>query len=177
MGSADQNDITDYLANIQRQKLSDAEITSGLSDVAKNIDNELRERDDPSVKRKPGHIGRRTTVLLLLSPWLVGFLAFTAYPMIATLYYSFTRFDLVNNPKWVGFDNYRFLLTKDPLFWKTCRNTLWLLIFMVPLRILWALCSAIVLTKPARSVDLPHAVLPSDDGSGGRGECSRSCSS
>ena len=53
--------------------------------------------------------------------------------MVATLYYSFTRFDLVNSPKWVGFDNYRFLLTKDPLFWQTVRNTLWLIAFMVPL--------------------------------------------
>jgi multiple sugar transport system permease protein len=102
------------------------------------------------VKPKSQRLGRRTTVLLLLSPWAIGFLLFTAYPMIATLYYSFTRFDLVNNPKWVGLDNYRFLLTKDPLFWQTVRNTLWLLIFMVPLRILWALCAAIVLTRPNR---------------------------
>ena len=83
-------------------------------------------------------------------PWIIGFVCFTAYPMIASLYYSFTRFDLINNPQWVGLQNYRDLFTTDPFFRQAIRNTLFIVVLGVPLNVLFGVGVAMMLTK-ARS--------------------------
>jgi multiple sugar transport system permease protein len=76
------------------------------------------------------------TVLLLMGPWILGFLIFFAYPLVATVWYSFTRFDLLSPPSFVGLRNYRYFLFEDPNSWKSLRNTLWFVIFMMPARLL-----------------------------------------
>ncbi|GGJ13525.1 sugar ABC transporter permease [Alicyclobacillus cellulosilyticus] len=53
---------------------------------------------------------------LFITPWLVGFLALTVYPMIASAYYSLTDYSVLSPPRWVGFSNYVELF-HDPLFW------------------------------------------------------------
>jgi multiple sugar transport system permease protein len=85
-----------------------------------------------------------------MSPWIIGFLCFTLYPMLASLYYSFTRFDLISNPQWVGLQNYRDLFTTDPYFRQAIRNTLFIVAFGVPLNVLFGVGIAMMLTK-ARS--------------------------
>jgi multiple sugar transport system permease protein len=60
---------------------------------------------------------------LFISPWVIGFLWFTIYPMGKALYYSFTNFDLLQPPRWVGLDNYRTAFSNDPLFWQSLLNT------------------------------------------------------
>jgi multiple sugar transport system permease protein len=101
-------------------------------------------------------------VALFMSPWLIGFTAFIAYPMIATLYYSFTKYNLLTDPEWVGTFNYRFML-HDQLFWLAIRNTLWLVVFMVPIQVLFAIAAATVLTRPKRGVGVYRTIyfLPS----------------
>jgi multiple sugar transport system permease protein len=61
--------------------------------------------------------------LLFISPWIVGLLAFTLYPMAKALYYSFTDYNLLSPPTWVGLDNYRTAFRDDPLFWQSLGNT------------------------------------------------------
>jgi multiple sugar transport system permease protein len=97
-----------------------------------------------------------------MSPWLIGFFAFIAYPMFATLYYSFTKYNLLTDPVWVGTFNYRFML-HDQLFWLSIRNTLWLVVFIVPLQVLFAITAATVLTRPRRGVGIYRTIyfLPS----------------
>jgi multiple sugar transport system permease protein len=82
---------------------------------------------------------RRWTVLGFLSPWLLGVGLFFLYPLIATVYFSFTHYDLLSTPRWVGFSNYQFMFTDDPDFWQAVRNTLWLVVVMVPLRVMLGL--------------------------------------
>ena len=53
-----------------------------------------------------------------MSPWIIGFVVFYVYPMLATLYFSFTHYDILSTPKWVGLSNYRFMFTSDPQFWQ-----------------------------------------------------------
>jgi multiple sugar transport system permease protein len=91
---------------------------------------------------------RRTlrTGLLFISPWLVGFLAFNLYPALASLYYSFTNFKILQTPLWVGLDNYTKLIN-DPLFWKSLANTLYLTIVGVPLAVIVALGIALLLNR------------------------------
>ncbi|MEZ0324396.1 MAG: ABC transporter permease, partial [Fimbriimonas sp.] len=55
---------------------------------------------------------------LFISPWLIGFLVFTAGPFLSSIYLSFTRYDVVSSPKWVGLANYRVLFTQDEIFFK-----------------------------------------------------------
>jgi len=86
------------------------------------------------------------TGLLFISPWLVGFLAFNLYPAIASLYYSFTNFKILQEPRWVGPDNYTALIN-DPLFWKSLGNTLYLTIIGVPLAVVVALGIALLLNR------------------------------
>jgi multiple sugar transport system permease protein len=86
------------------------------------------------------------TGLLFISPWLVGFLAFNLYPAIASLYYSFTNFKILQEPRWIGLDNYTALIN-DPLFWKSLTNTLYLTVIGVPLAVIVALGIALLLNS------------------------------
>ena len=59
-----------------------------------------------------------------ISPWLVGLVVFVLGPMIASAYFSLTRWDLLSPPRWVGLRNYVRLFSDDPLFWQALRVTL-----------------------------------------------------
>lgn len=82
---------------------------------------------------------------LMLSPWVIGFLIFTAFPVGASLYFSFTKYDVVSSPKWVGLDNYRRLFTRDDLFPVSIRNSLIYTAMYVPLHTALALFVALLL--------------------------------
>ena len=71
--------------------------------------------------------------LLFVMPWLLGFLLFTVYPLLSSLYYSLTRYDLLRAPVFLGFENYTTLFTTDPHFWKVIYNTFYYVGFSVPL--------------------------------------------
>ena len=48
---------------------------------------------------------------LFALPWIVGFLLLSIYPLIMSLYYSFTEFSFISDPEWVGLDNFRQLFS------------------------------------------------------------------
>jgi len=83
--------------------------------------------------------------LLFASPWIIGFLAFTLYPIVSSFYYSFTRYDLLRPPAFLGFDNYINLLTDDEDFRTVAYNTLWWVVFSAPLGVLSAFLMALML--------------------------------
>jgi multiple sugar transport system permease protein len=87
---------------------------------------------------------------LFLSPWIAGFLLFLLYPMVASLYFSFTHYDLLSSPRWIGLANYKYMLRDDPFFWQAVRNTAWMVCIGLPLRLFWALLTATLLTQPVR---------------------------
>ena len=87
---------------------------------------------------------------LFLSPWILGFIAFLLYPMVASLYFSFTHYDLLTSPRWIGLANYKYMLRDDPFFWQAVRNTAWMVCIGLPLRLFWALLTATLLTQPVR---------------------------
>ena len=90
---------------------------------------------------------RRGTVALFLSPWIAGFSVFFAYPLVMNAYYSFTHYDLLSPPKWIGLANYRYLLGTDEQTWPAVKNTLWLCAILVPLQVLFAFGVALMLTR------------------------------
>ncbi len=70
--------------------------------------------------------------LAFASPWVVGFLAFTIYPLLASVYYSLTRYDVIRPPKYVGIENYVEIFSSDPIFRLALLNTLYFVIIGVP---------------------------------------------
>ncbi|MGZ4439550.1 MAG: carbohydrate ABC transporter permease [Gaiellaceae bacterium] len=90
---------------------------------------------------------RRGLVLLFMSPWLVGFTVFFLYPLVMSAYLSFNHYDLLSPPRWVGWANYHYLFRQDPQVWTAIKNTLWLIVVMVPLQIAFAFGLAVMLTR------------------------------
>jgi multiple sugar transport system permease protein len=95
---------------------------------------------------------RRGIVAAFMSPWIVGFTVFFAYPLVMSAYLSFTHYDLLSSPKWIGLANYKFLFTKDQTVWPAVKNTLWFIAIAVPLQVLFALGIAIMLSRARRGV-------------------------
>ncbi len=89
---------------------------------------------------------------ILILPTILGLIVFTASPVLASLYYSFTRWNLLSTPKWQAFDNYIELLTEDPLFWITIKNTGYYVLGTVPTGTVLALLLAIALNQKIRFV-------------------------
>lgn len=87
--------------------------------------------------------------LLFASPWIFGFLAFLTYPLLASLYYSFTDFAILRSPNWVGLENYRELLG-DEVFGISLKNTLYYVAAAVPLSTVAAIALALLLNAKVR---------------------------
>jgi multiple sugar transport system permease protein len=96
--------------------------------------------------------------LLFISPWILGFLFFVTYPSLASLYYGFTSFSIVKPPRWVGLNNYATLLTDDPLFYKTIANTLYMVVIGVPLSIVFAFATALLLDVKVRGLSIYRTI-------------------
>jgi len=82
---------------------------------------------------------------LFISPWILGFLVFTAGPILASLYLSFTDYAIIAPPQWKALANYQKAFAADPLFWKSLANTAYYVGVGVPLRIIFAFLLAALL--------------------------------
>jgi multiple sugar transport system permease protein len=91
-----------------------------------------------------------TAGLIFGLPWIIGVLAFLAYPMVASLYYSFTRYDIPLDPIWVGLANYTRLLTSDRFFPKALWNSAYLTVIGIPIQLIFALFCAMLLNLKIR---------------------------
>ena len=102
---------------------------------------------------------RYRTVLLFMAPWIIGFSVFILYPMVASLYYSFTKYDLLSLPVPIGLDNYRYMFTEDPRFWQSIGNTLWIIAIGVPLRIVLSVATASLLMRARRGAKFYRTIF------------------
>jgi multiple sugar transport system permease protein len=98
-----------------------------------------------------------------LLPWLAGFLCLTVGPTLASLYLSFTSFDLVQSPRWIGAANYVRIATNDVKFVDSLKVTFFYVALAVPLKLGFALMVAMALNKGIRGLPLYRAIfyLPS----------------
>ena len=90
---------------------------------------------------------RQLLALAFMSPWIIGFCAFFVYPVVSSLYFSFTKYDILTDPVWVGLDNYRFMFTSDGRFWTAVYNTAWIVAVIVPLQVAFGIATATVLIR------------------------------
>ncbi|WP_027345503.1 carbohydrate ABC transporter permease [Hamadaea tsunoensis] len=110
------------------------------------------DRVRPVLRRGSRHRSWRSRLVVLsfMAPALIGLAVFLGYPLAAAVYFSFTRFSLLNPPEFVGLDNWKYLFS-DPLVGQAAYNTLWLTVVMVPARMLAALLTAMLLNAMKRA--------------------------
>jgi len=84
--------------------------------------------------------------LLGLLPWFLGFIAFTAGPLLFSTYISFTDFPILKGPRWVGLENYQSMVTDD-LFWKSLRVTAVYTLMAVPIGVIIGYAMALLLNQ------------------------------
>jgi multiple sugar transport system permease protein len=101
---------------------------------------------------------------IFISPWLVAFVAFEAYPILSGFYHSFTDWTATGRAeRFVGLDNYVEAFTRDPLFWKAVSNTIYFIGVSVPLGIIAAFALAMMLNSKINGTTLYRTLyyLPS----------------
>ncbi len=96
---------------------------------------------------------------LFLLPWLVGIFAFTFYPIISSLYYSFTNYNLFTDPDWIGLKNYKNILFENARVVKALKVTGVYVLLGVPLQLLTALALALLLNKGIRGLPFFRAMF------------------
>lgn len=95
--------------------------------------------------------------LLFLSPWLIGLLGLSLIPIAVSLYFSFTSYDLLRPPEWIGFDNYR-IMWSDERYFQSLKVTAVYVFLGVPLQLAVALSLALLLNRGLRGLNVYRAV-------------------
>src|SRR5262249_4098693 len=107
--------------------------------------------------------GRELPAYLFLLPWLLGFFFLTLGPTLASLYLSFTSYDLVRSPRWTGLANYARMFGDDVAFTASLKVPFTYVALAVPLKLAFALAIALALNKGVRGLPIYRAIfyLPS----------------
>ncbi|MEU5694719.1 sugar ABC transporter permease [Actinosynnema sp. NPDC020468] len=103
-------------------------------------------RTAPAKGRSRARARNRLTVLAFLAPAGLGFLLFFGYPLVATVVFSFTKYDLINPPEFIGVENYTYMFS-DKLFRTSVYNTLWLVVVLTGARVVFALGVASIVAR------------------------------
>ncbi len=101
-------------------------------------------------------MGRREEMwaYILVSPWIIGFIVFVAGPMVASLIFSLTSYDIVHPTVFLGASNYARMFTGDPLFWKSLRVTMTYALVAVPLDLLAGFTLAFMLNAKVPGISV-----------------------
>ncbi|PWV99338.1 carbohydrate ABC transporter membrane protein 1 (CUT1 family) [Paenibacillus cellulosilyticus] len=96
---------------------------------------------------------------IFISPWLIGFLLLTVWPIIQSFYLSFTEYSLLEAPTWTGMDNYTNIFTNDTDFTTSLKVTFIFVLFSVPLKLFFSLMVAIMLNKNVKGMNLYRTAI------------------
>ena len=104
---------------------------------------------------------------VFIMPFIIGLFMFTIIPIIISLVLSFTKYDILSSPSYIGLGNYIRMFTQDPTFWKSFRVTLMYAATSVPLKLAMALMVAMLFYRGTKATSIYRAVyyLPSILGS------------
>ena len=101
---------------------------------------------------------RMSSGVLFCLPWIIGLSVFVLLPIAVTLFLSFTRYNLINPPKWIGFTNYKIMLLMDPSFIRALFNTLYYVAGSVFLKVFLSLVFAVMLNRKNRGMGVLRTV-------------------
>jgi multiple sugar transport system permease protein len=96
--------------------------------------------------------------MVFLTPWLVGLVGLVALPVVLVIYWSFTNFNLIEAPTWIGLSNY-FSLAHDGDFWLSIRNTIYITVIGVPAGIILSLGVALLLQRKVRGISIYRTAI------------------
>ncbi|GIP46883.1 sugar ABC transporter permease [Paenibacillus sp. DXFW5] len=96
---------------------------------------------------------------IFISPWLIGFLLLTLWPIAQSLYLSFTDYSLLEDPVWTGTSNYVNIFTNDSTFTKSLTVTFTFVLFSVPLKLLFSLLVAMALNQKLKGMNLYRTAI------------------
>lgn len=113
-----------------------------------------RPSDDSPSQQRRRRSRQDNAAYIFLSPWILGLLTITLGPLLAALYLSFTDYNLLSSPGWVGLENYRRMFFEDERFMKSLAVTFQYVFISVPLQLAFALTVALVLNKGLRGLAL-----------------------
>ena len=106
--------------------------------------------------RRGIRLGRKARIAILgygfCLPWIIGIVAFVAYPTLASFYFSFTEYNILQPPRFVGLQNYVHLFTSDPRLRVSVGNSLYYALASVPLGMLSSLALALLLNARVRAM-------------------------
>lgn len=111
-------------------------------------------------ERARSKLQRRENIIgpIFISPWVIGFLVFIAGPMVFSIAISFCDYDVIHRAKYVGLSNYVSLLMKDPLFWKSLRNTAFM-VLALPLGMMTSLSIALLLNTKVKGMSFYRTIF------------------
>ena len=89
---------------------------------------------------------QKTSYLFIALPFIL-FLVFQLAPVFISFFWSFTKYDVIHAPQFVGLENYRNIVFHDPLFWKAVRNTVMYVLGVVPAGICISLLLAVAIDQ------------------------------
>ena len=115
-------------------------------------DYSVRSQASPRRRRLRWRPDQQWEAYLLLLPSLAGFLVFVILPVAGSFGLSFVKWNLLRPPEFVGISNYVQLLTRDPIFWKVVRNTVFFMVTIVPLQLALGLAAAVALNRAIRGL-------------------------
>jgi multiple sugar transport system permease protein len=124
-------------------------------DRAGGVDRADPIRERPAGRRKRSVMARKEAIAayIFISPWIVGAVVFTFGPIVASLYYSFTEYNVLQPAEWVGLRNYRDAVDDD-LFRRSLINSLYYAVLYVPLHIVFALAVAMLLNTEVKGLGI-----------------------
>lgn len=100
---------------------------------------------------------RNLKFIAFTSPWIIGFLVITLIPMISSIVISFTDWNILTDPKWVGIQNYIDIFN-DPLFYKSLKVTLLYTAFSVPINVILSLFIALLLNNDIKHINVYRTI-------------------
>ena len=123
----------------------------------------LKKREE-----KKGQVKDNVAGYLFVAPFIIGLFAFTLYPFLSGLYFSFTDYNILSKAKWVGLDNYIKMFTQDDKFWMSFTVTLKFALTQIPLKLAFSLFVALILSKKTKLTNTYRTIfyIPSLVGGG-----------
>lgn len=120
----------------------------------------MKEQTIKKTPKKKSGFFKKTEIngWLFALPWIIGLLTFYAFPLFASIYYSFTSYSILQPGEFVGLQNYIDLM-KDELFWKSVYNTVYFAVFYVPLSIIFGVALAMVLNMNVRGLGIYRTIF------------------
>lgn len=117
----------------------------------------LKQSRKRTVKHRFGH--DNVVGYIFISPFILSFFLFTIFPMAMSLYMSFTDYDMLSTPSWIGLDNYIHMFTSDDKFLQALKVTFFYTFTAVPGRLIFALIVAMLLVKVVRLAGVYRSAL------------------